>query len=79
MALGGRQVSMILGRNQKSCAALRAASHTAYRMPVRPSLRNYEVTISTFDVLWMGGHSEGKPTAASRSQVPAIRRRKGRG
>ena len=79
MALRGMQVSTILGRNRKSCDALRAASRAAYYPVLQPSLRNSVVTIGTFDAQWMGGHSEGKPAAPSRSQVPATRRRKGRG
>lgn len=72
------QTILHVDSNLSGCYAVAAASGTAC---VAPSSRQIglQATISLFDSLWMGGRDEVKPTAQSRSQAPAFRRRRGGG
>jgi hypothetical protein len=69
-----KQAILHVNSNLSGCYAVAAASDKAY---VTPSARQIglHATIGLFDSLWMGGRDAVKPTAQSRSQAPAFRRK----
>jgi hypothetical protein len=64
--------------NLSGCYVVAAASDTAFAAPISRQI-GLQGTIGLFDSLWMGGRAEVKPTAQSRSQAPAFRRKRGGG